>query len=131
MPPDTDLVLSDREMSQIVRLVYDRSGITLHDGKKPLVVARLQKRLKALSLDSFSEYLTFVDEDRSGDELVQLLDAIAIKIDGPKAWNLDLSFAIVLTDLDRRFRVTLRNGVVSSVRQKRQIFTGFKKTTAP
>ncbi len=31
----------------------------------------------------------------------------------------------------RYFVVTLRNGVVSSVRQKRQIFTGFKKTTAP
>ena len=78
MPPvDAELSLSDREMSQIVRLVYDRSGITLHDGKKPLVVARLQKRLKALSLDSFGEYLKLVEQDRSGDELVQLLDAIA------------------------------------------------------
>ena len=41
-----------------------------------------------------------------------LLDAIAIKIDGPKAWDLDLKFAIELTDLDRRFRVTLHNGVL-------------------
>ena len=31
----------------------------------------------------------------------------------------------------RYFVVILRNGVVSSVRQKRQIFTGFKKTTTP
>ena len=31
----------------------------------------------------------------------------------------------------RYFVVTLRNGVVSSVRQKKQIFTGFKKTTNP
>jgi hypothetical protein len=31
----------------------------------------------------------------------------------------------------RYFVVTLRNGVVSSVRQKRQIFTGLKKTAAP
>jgi hypothetical protein len=31
----------------------------------------------------------------------------------------------------RYFVVTLRDGVVSSVRQKRQIFTGFKKTTSP
>lgn len=41
-----------------------------------------------------------------------LLDAIAIKIDGPRAWDLDLAFAIELTDPDRRFRVTLRNGVL-------------------
>jgi hypothetical protein len=31
----------------------------------------------------------------------------------------------------RYFVVTLRDGVVSSVRQKRQIFTGLKKVTAP
>ncbi|MBX9824166.1 MAG: hypothetical protein K2Y27_04130 [Xanthobacteraceae bacterium] len=31
----------------------------------------------------------------------------------------------------RYFVVTLRDGVVSSVRQKRQIFTGLKKATAP
>jgi hypothetical protein len=31
----------------------------------------------------------------------------------------------------RYFVVTLRDGVVSSVRQKRQIFTGLKKTAAP
>ena len=71
------LSLSDSEMSQITRLVYEGSGISLHDGKKPLVVARLQKRLKALSLDSFGAYLKFVQQDPSGDELVQLLDAIA------------------------------------------------------
>lgn len=41
-----------------------------------------------------------------------VLDAIAIKIDGPKAWDLDLAFAIDLTDVGRRFRVTLRNGVL-------------------
>lgn len=42
----------------------------------------------------------------------QLLDSIAIRIDGPRAWDLDLSFAIELTELGRRFRVTLRNGVL-------------------
>ncbi|MFC4138355.1 MULTISPECIES: alkyl/aryl-sulfatase [unclassified Microbacterium] len=41
-----------------------------------------------------------------------LLDAIAIKIDGPKAWDLDLALSIEFTDLQRTFRVTLRNGVL-------------------
>ncbi|WP_396667336.1 alkyl/aryl-sulfatase [Microbacterium sp. R86528] len=42
----------------------------------------------------------------------QLLDSIAIRIDGPKAWELDLAFAIEFTDADRRFAVTVRNGVL-------------------
>jgi alkyl sulfatase BDS1-like metallo-beta-lactamase superfamily hydrolase len=42
----------------------------------------------------------------------QLLDAIAISVDGPKAWDLDLAFDLTLTDLDQNFRVTLRNGVL-------------------
>ena len=72
-----DTVLSDREMLQIVRLVYEKSGISLHAGKKPLVVARLQKRLAALSLDSYGDYLKYVARDESGEEVVALLDAIA------------------------------------------------------
>ncbi|MFN7914088.1 MAG: protein-glutamate O-methyltransferase CheR [Vicinamibacterales bacterium] len=74
---DADLVLTDRDMQRIATLVYERSGITLHDGKRPLVVARLQKRLRALSLDTFGQYLKFLENDRSGDELVLLLDSIA------------------------------------------------------
>ena len=74
---DQELELSDRELARVVRLVYDRSGITLHDGKRPLVMARLQKRLRGHGLTSFTAYLDLVERDKSGDELVALLDAIA------------------------------------------------------
>ena len=42
----------------------------------------------------------------------QLFDAVAITVDGPRAWDLDLAFDITLSDLDRSFHVTLRNGVL-------------------
>jgi alkyl sulfatase BDS1-like metallo-beta-lactamase superfamily hydrolase len=42
----------------------------------------------------------------------QLLDSIAISVDGPKAWNLDLALDITLTDESRNFRVTLHNGAL-------------------
>ncbi len=70
-------VLTDRELTAIVKLVYARSGITLHDGKRALVTARLQKRLRAGGFDSFSAYLRHVEADRTGAELSALLDAIA------------------------------------------------------
>ena len=43
---DPEIALTDREMDRIVRLVYERSGIALHRGKRALVVARLHKLLK-------------------------------------------------------------------------------------
>jgi chemotaxis protein methyltransferase CheR len=69
--------LTDRELSAIVKLVYEKSGITLHDGKRSLVTARLQKRLRAGGFRSFSSYLAHVEADASGEELTLLLDAIA------------------------------------------------------
>ncbi|WP_400997525.1 alkyl/aryl-sulfatase [Agromyces sp. GXQ0307] len=42
----------------------------------------------------------------------QLLDAIAITIDGPRAWDLDLALDLTFSDVGRNFRVTLRNGVL-------------------
>jgi chemotaxis protein methyltransferase CheR len=69
--------LTDRELTRISRLVYERSGITLHSGKKALVVARLQKRLRSGGFTSFSDYLEAVEADSSGSELSTLLDAIA------------------------------------------------------
>ena len=69
--------LSDAELSRIVRLVYERSGITLHSGKRALVLARLQKRLRSGGFTSFRDYLAHVEADTSGVEITSLLDAIA------------------------------------------------------
>jgi alkyl sulfatase BDS1-like metallo-beta-lactamase superfamily hydrolase len=41
----------------------------------------------------------------------QLFDAIAIRVNGPEAWSLDLAIDVTLTDLERSFSLTLRNGV--------------------
>jgi chemotaxis protein methyltransferase CheR len=57
--------------------VYRKSGIALHSGKRALVTARLQKRVKQGGFANFAEYLEHVKADSSGDELTALLDAIA------------------------------------------------------
>ncbi|WP_229382296.1 alkyl sulfatase C-terminal domain-containing protein [Microbacterium schleiferi] len=41
-----------------------------------------------------------------------MLDSLAISVNGPAAWDLDLAFDLVFTDLDVTYRVTLRNGVL-------------------
>lgn len=42
-----------------------------------------------------------------------LFDAIAIQIDGPKAWEEKITIDVHLTDVDERYRLRLRNGVLS------------------
>ncbi len=67
---------SDRDLATIVRLVYEKSGIALHNGKRALVSARLQKRLRQTGLDSFRDYVKLLEADTTGDELTAMLDAI-------------------------------------------------------
>jgi len=47
----------------------------------------------------------------------QMFDILAISINGPRAWDLDLALDVTFTDLDANYRVTLRNGVL--VQRKR------------
>jgi alkyl sulfatase BDS1-like metallo-beta-lactamase superfamily hydrolase len=42
---------------------------------------------------------------------------LAISINGPRAWDLDLALDMTFADLDANYRVTLRNGVL--VQRKR------------
>ncbi|MEX2108199.1 MAG: alkyl sulfatase dimerization domain-containing protein [Solirubrobacterales bacterium] len=43
----------------------------------------------------------------------QLLDAMAIRLDGPRAWEQDLRIDWVVTDPDEEHSITVRNGVLS------------------
>lgn len=42
-----------------------------------------------------------------------LFDAIAIQVDGPKAWDEKLTIDVILTDTDGRYRLRLANGVLT------------------
>ncbi|MHA7269651.1 alkyl/aryl-sulfatase [Arthrobacter sp. HLT1-20] len=42
----------------------------------------------------------------------QIFDAMAISVDGPRAWDLELSVGVTLTDLGVSYLLTLRNGVL-------------------
>ncbi len=44
---------------------------------------------------------------------VMLFDALAIQVDGPRAWDERLSIDVVLTDVGERYRLRLRHGVLT------------------
>jgi len=72
--------LTQRQFEKISSLVYDLCGINLHIGKKELVRARLSKRLRQLGLRDFGEYIAYLKNDASGQEIVDMLDAISTNL---------------------------------------------------
>jgi chemotaxis protein methyltransferase CheR len=78
--PANMIMCTDRDFHIVSKLVYDLIGITLHEGKRELVQARLGKRVRSLKMGSFREYLDFVEKQDSQAELVSLLDAISTNL---------------------------------------------------
>ncbi len=70
------LELSEAQFEKISRVVYRLCGINLRHGKEELVKARLTKRLRALKLGSFEEYMKYLERDRSGQELAIMIDTL-------------------------------------------------------
>lgn len=69
--------LSDELFHKFSDLVYEKTGIFLKPEKKELLNARLGKRLRATGIGSFKEYHAYVINDRSGGELVHLIDSVS------------------------------------------------------
>ncbi len=42
----------------------------------------------------------------------QIFDSLAIRVDGPRSWDLDLAIDLAFTDVGVNYRLTLRNGVL-------------------
>ncbi len=60
------MTITDQEFDQIRSLVYDRFGITLNDGKRTLVIGRLQKLLKTEGIRTFKDYYDSILTDTTG-----------------------------------------------------------------
>lgn len=70
--------LSDDEFQQFSQLIYTTAGIKLPAVKKPMLAARLCKRLRAVGCPSFNAYLSYVlSPQGQRKEMVALLDAVS------------------------------------------------------
>jgi chemotaxis protein methyltransferase CheR len=70
------LELPDKEFEIIRQMVKSQTGISLSLHKRDLVVSRLARRLRALGLDSFSQYIEYLRADHEGGELVAMINRI-------------------------------------------------------
>jgi chemotaxis protein methyltransferase CheR len=68
--------LTAQEFEQFRKLAYDKFGLDLRDGKEQLVSARLGKKIRELRIGSYREYYEHVIEDKTGEALIAMIDAL-------------------------------------------------------
>lgn len=61
----TDINLNNNEFEQLCSLVYRITGIHLNDSKRDLVHNRFTKRMRALNIHNFSDYLNYVNNNEA------------------------------------------------------------------
>lgn len=70
--------MTQAQFERLRKIVCDASGIVLQPEKRAAVESRLQRRLKSLSLDTFSRYLDLVRSAGHERELIALINAVTI-----------------------------------------------------
>lgn len=74
-----DFVLTDTQFHRIRAMVREHTGIALSDAKRQLVYGRLSRRLRALKLASFGEYLELLETGAAA-ELEEFTNAITTNL---------------------------------------------------
>lgn len=69
-----------RIFNKLRSIIYEKSGIALHEGKEALVCARLRKRMRVLGIQDYREYFDRVSNDEDGAETIGLIDAISTNV---------------------------------------------------
>ncbi len=71
---------TNKDFRDVQSLVKSYSGIDLNDGKEDMVYGRLTRRLRALNLSSFKDYLRLVKDHPEGDEMLHFTNAMTTNL---------------------------------------------------
>ncbi|MDR2354742.1 MAG: protein-glutamate O-methyltransferase CheR [Clostridiales Family XIII bacterium] len=69
------LKIKDNEFTELVAFIHDNYGVDLRK-KRALVEGRLGNYIPSLGYDSFGDYFAFAKNDKTGEELVTLLNRL-------------------------------------------------------
>ncbi len=68
------------DFEAVRQTLYEHAGISLNDGKSDLVYGRLARRLRALRVASFSDYLKYVNSAAGEGEMVHFINALTTNL---------------------------------------------------
>ncbi|WP_294772102.1 CheR family methyltransferase [uncultured Rhodoferax sp.] len=70
---------TNSDFDHVQKLIYQRAGISLHDGKHAMVYSRLSRRLRDTGHNSFKEYLSWL-ESSDGPEWQEFVNALTTNL---------------------------------------------------
>lgn len=70
---------TNSDFDHVQKLIYQRAGISLHDGKHAMVYSRLSRRLRDTGHNSFKEYLSWL-ESTDGPEWQEFVNALTTNL---------------------------------------------------
>lgn len=70
---------TDADFVRVQALIYQRAGISLHDGKHAMVYSRLSRRLRDTGHRTFQEYLAWL-EGQDGEEWQEFVNALTTNL---------------------------------------------------
>lgn len=73
--PDT-IVMSDESFGVISDLLLNEAGIVLPPSKRPMIVSRLSRRLRALNMTGFPQYCDLLQGSKAASEMPHLVSAL-------------------------------------------------------
>ena len=74
-----EFVWADADFARVQALIYQRAGISLHDGKHAMVYSRLSRRLRETGHASFRDYLSWL-EKHDGPEWQEFVNALTTNL---------------------------------------------------
>lgn len=69
--------LTDSEFAKLSKFIYSEYGIKMPPEKKIMLQSRLQKRLRALKIYSFKEYIEYVFSTDGTNEVIHMMDVVS------------------------------------------------------
>src|SRR5258706_15812771 len=94
---------------RITTLAYNHCGVDLRHGKEQLVSVRLGKKMRELGCSSYEGYLALVEQDRTGESLTAMIDALTTNYTSflREPSHFEFMKQEVLPELEKRDRIEI------------------------
>lgn len=77
---EREFAFTEQDFQKVRKLIYRHAGISLSDVKGDMVYSRLARRLRAVGMDSFAEYLAYLERVDDADEWQAFTNALTTNL---------------------------------------------------